>query len=115
MAEPVGLPFLPHQLLTKVLTKLHQSNVQLFLVPQAWPAQFWFLDRLDLSINHPKCLPVKEILLRQPQLDKLHLDPDRLQLHTWGLSGDHLVRPDSPGRQQRGLQLPKPIHKVPLW
>ena len=31
--------FLPHQLLTKILTKLHQSNVQLLFVVLARPAQ----------------------------------------------------------------------------
>ena len=31
--------FLPHQLLTKVLTKLRQFNAQLLLVAPAWLAQ----------------------------------------------------------------------------
>ena len=43
--------FLPFQLLTKILTKLRQSNVQLLFVVLARPAQPWSLDHLDLDIN----------------------------------------------------------------
>ena len=70
--------FPPHQLLTKVLTKLLQSNAQLTLVAPAWLAQPWFPDLLDMSVDHPRQLPVTETLLKQPRSDRFHLDPGRL-------------------------------------
>ena len=88
--------FLPHQLLTKVLTKLRQSNAQLLLVTPAWLAQPWFPNLLDLSVDHPRQLLVTETLLKQPQLDRFHLDLGRLQLHAWKLSGDLSKKPASP-------------------
>ena len=97
-----------HQLLTKVLTKLRQSNAQLLLMAPAWPAQPWFPDLLDLSVDHHGQLPVMETLLKQPRSDRFHLDPGRHQLHAWKLSGDlSEKKPDSPEIQQRELQPPK--------
>ena len=57
------------------------------------------MSRPSISL-HPQHLTVMDTLLRQPHLDRFHLSPGRLQLHAWRLSGDHLVRPDSPVRQQ---------------
>ena len=45
--------FPPHQLLTKILTKLRQSNSQQLLMVLVRPAQPWFLDHLNLSFDHP--------------------------------------------------------------
>ena len=53
-----------HQLLTKVLIYLPKSNTQLLLMAPAWPAQLWFQDLLDLSVNHPRQLLVMKTLLR---------------------------------------------------
>ena len=93
MAEPVGVYLPSHELLTKILTKLLQSNVELLVAP-AWPAQPWCLDLLDMSINYPQRLLVMEIL-RPLQSDRFHIDPGRLQLHAWKLSGGRILQRDS--------------------
>ena len=105
--------FPPHQLLTKVLHKLHQSNTALLLVAPAWPALPWFPNHLELSIKSPWWLLVTETVLRQSWLDRFHLDPGTLQLQAWRLSGGHLARLDSPGRQQIDLQPLKPCPPSP--
>ena len=99
LSLPWAFAFPPLQLHTKVLTELCQSIAQLLLVSLAWPTQPWFPDLLELSIDHPKQLPV-----RKPWSGRFCLDPGRLQLYIWRLSG-LLVRPVSPRRQQIGLQL----------
>ena len=106
--------FPPYQLLTKVLTKLRQSNTQMLLVAPAWPAQPWFPDLLDLSVDHPRHLLVMETLLKEPRSDRFHLDPGRLQLHAWKLSADLSVKPDSSETQQRESQPPGLVHQVHL-
>ena len=85
--------FPSHQLLTKILTKLHQFNAQLLLVAPAWRAQPWFPDFLYLSVDHPRQLPATDTLLKQPRSDRFHLDPVRLQLHAWKLSTDLSEKP----------------------
>ena len=99
IAEPVGLPL-------SASSDAHQGPDQAASIqcPALLMAQPWFPDLLDVSINQPQPLLVTETLFRQLPSDRFHLDPGRQQLHAWRLSVDHLVRPDSPGRQQRGLQ-----------
>ena len=104
--------FLPHHCLTKVLTKLRQSNSQFLLMALPRLSQPWFLDLLDPSIDHPWRLPVTKTLLRQPRSNRIHLDLGRLQLHASTLSEDHSVRPDSPGK--KGCSPSSHLHQVHL-
>ena len=79
--------FPPIPLLQEVLTRIAQCQCEVVLVAPAWPAQTWFTQLLDLSVDHPRRLPIMRTLLRQPGSGVFHYNPEILQLHAWRLSG----------------------------
>jgi hypothetical protein len=105
----------PHQILTKVITKLREHRCEVILVAPAWPAQPWFPDLLQLSVEHPLRLPAFSKLLCQPRSDRFHLDPESLNLHAWRLSGAPSRTSDSrrePQRESRLPRLPPPLEST---
>ena len=78
--------FPPFSLLAEVLLKASQEQCDLILVAPAWPTQSWFHHLLELSVDHPRCLPSSSKLLRQPGSLVFHDNIHRLHLHAWRLS-----------------------------
>ncbi len=59
------MPFLPTVLVCDVRMKLRGLDLILIMMALWWPNQSWFLDLLELSINHPVEMPMTQTLLTQ--------------------------------------------------
>ncbi len=78
--------FPPFALLGEVLQKAAQDQCDLIVIAPAWPSQSWFHLLLELSVDHPRALPVQAKLLKQPDQNLFHEHVERLHLHAWRLS-----------------------------
>jgi len=76
----------PQATLTEVLNKVRSEDVELLLVAPNWPRAGWFPMLVELLVDNPRRLPLREDLLRQPMTDEVHNSLDRLALHGWRLS-----------------------------
>ena len=95
--------FPPFPLIPDVLQQIQTSNYQAILIAPAWPSQPWFPRLLSLLDNHPRCLLPLWMLLRQPQSQIFHPDPQCLCLHTWKLSNQPSSNAATPRRWQPAL------------
>jgi hypothetical protein len=78
--------FPPFALLGEVLQKAAHDQCDLIVIAPAWPSQGWFHQLLELSVDHPRALPVQAKLLKQPDQNMFHEHVERLHLHAWRLS-----------------------------
>jgi len=78
-----GYAYPPHQIMSKVVSKIRQHNCQIILIAPAWPKQSWCADLLELSRQVPYKLPVLKKLLMQPKSTVFHQRPEILNLHAW--------------------------------
>ena len=77
----------PTTLLRSLLNKVKSSqNLRLILIAPLWPQQEWYPDLLHLIADYPRALPPWPKLLKQPHLDRFHLNIEMLRLHAWRLS-----------------------------
>jgi hypothetical protein len=76
----------PTTILKKVVEKVTQVSCELILVAPVWPAQPWFQDLLDLSVDHPRSLPLIPKLLKQTGKNIFHTNAGHLNLHAWRIS-----------------------------
>lgn len=84
---PQGLlyAFPPIPLLPRVLRKIGQQKAEVLLVVPWWPCRPWFSMIQQLSREPPFLLPLLPNILHQGPI--LHLEPHRLQLTGWKVSG----------------------------
>lgn len=78
--------FPPLVLLAKVLHKVRSDRANVILIAPRWPMRAWYATLLDLLVDFPRALPLREDLLTQFGIP--HPDPTRLQLMGWKLSGE---------------------------
>ena len=89
----VAYAYPPMSLIRPVLNKVRQSqDLELILIAPCWPQQEWFPDLLHLLIDLPLKLPLWKKLLKQPHLNRFHLNPGMLRLHAWRLSSQQSRR-----------------------
>ena len=100
--------FPPFPLIPEVLQRIQASNCHTILVAPAWPSQPWFPHLLSLLDDHPRRLPPRRKLLRQPRSRVFHPDPSRLSVHVWRLPS----RPSSAEAIPRWWQPASPCHTV---
>ena len=81
--------FSPTTILTKVLQKLQRHAYGMILLAPLWPKQRWFLNLLEMLVHYLLELPQWSRLLKQPQSDIYHLNPEAYKLVTWRLSNQH--------------------------
>ena len=84
--------FPPFPLLPDVIAKARREPGELILVAPMWPTRTWFPDLLDLLVDHPRSLPQRPDLLRQPHQGPTHGNLEALNLHAWHLSGTPSAR-----------------------
>ena len=77
----------PVPLLPEVLHQISQTTCEVVLIAPAWPTQTWYSLLLDLSVDHPRQLPLIRTLLKQPGSNVFHNNASILKLHAWRLSG----------------------------
>ncbi|XP_068233748.1 uncharacterized protein [Palaemon carinicauda] len=95
----LGNAFSPFPLIRNILYKLRESTgCSLTLVTPFWPQKDWFVDLLELSVDTPRRLPIRQDLLKQPHRHVFHLRPQALQLTAWRLSADLPGLEESMGR-----------------
>jgi hypothetical protein len=76
-------------ILGKVLEKaLKDHPCELILVAPKWPNQSWYARLLDLLVDFPLRLPLREDLLFQPHNKLRHQSLPAVCLHAWRLSSD---------------------------
>ena len=79
--------FPPISLIPRVLQKIKCHNCTVILVVPKWPGRPWYSELLDLLIDYPVRIPVKQGVLFQPHNRKLvHQDLDYLNLTAFKLS-----------------------------
>ena len=77
----------PTSLIRPVINKIiHSSGLRMILIAPMWPQQEWYPDLLHLLVDHPVELPMWTHLLKQPHLNRFHLNLDMMKLHAWRLS-----------------------------
>ena len=85
--------FPPLPLLPLVLRKVSDELTTIILIAPVWPKRSWYPVILNLLIEHPLELPLREDLLSQgPQL--VHPDPGVFNLHAFKLSNNPSLRAD---------------------
>jgi hypothetical protein len=77
----------PTTLIPQVLAKVQEDQCRMILIAPYWPSRAWFPVLLDLLVDHPLELPLSRTMLKQPHNKHFHLQPARLLLHAWKLSG----------------------------
>ena len=83
--------FPPTAILTKVLMKLRDHECDMILIAPNWPKQRWFPLILEHLVDYPVSLPYWPHLLKQPQSELFHQNPQVYQLHAWKLSTRHTL------------------------
>lgn len=78
--------FPPFSLLGRVVQKLRRDQAEGIVVVPMWPTQSWFSDLMQLVIDNPIILPMKN-LLTLPQTDKVHPLQEKLKLIACRVSG----------------------------
>ena len=86
----------PFGLLHRVLSKVRQSRgLELTLVALFWPQHPWFPDLLELLMDLPFFLPLRNDLLRQLHFHRFHQNLPMLHLTAYRLSSDPRDTSDS--------------------
>ena len=81
--------FPPFSLLQRVLSKVRGShNLELTLVAPFWPLCLWFADLLDLLVEVPVHLPLRQDLLHQPHFHQFHGNLRALGLTGYRIASD---------------------------
>jgi len=74
----------PTKILMLVLNKFVETeNCSLILIAPMWTKQLWYPRLTQLATEDPIRLPSMKKLLKQPQSNLYHQDPDSLRLHAW--------------------------------
>ena len=96
----------PLSMISEVLSRFDQfQNVRMILIAPFWPRQHWFPLLYSLCQDHPRLLPQRVDLLRQPYVNRVHHDLGALALTAWSLSSVASERKAFQERLPRGLQL----------
>ena len=82
--------FPPFSLLTQVLAKIRNDKALVLLIAPVWTTQNWYSLLLQLEVEQPISLPLKDNLLTLPHSQELHPLKDSLHLAAWMLSRDRL-------------------------
>ena len=99
--------FPPFSLLQRGLSKVRGShNLELTLVAPFWPLCPWFAVFLDLLVEVPVLLPLRQDLLRQPHFHQFHGNLHALGLTGYCIAGD--PRAISASLQEWLVNLPSP-------
>ena len=72
--------FPPQPLIRRVLLKVKKSGTRMILVAPNWGRRPWMSILIDLLIDIPRALPIKEKLLKMPDQWVFHPDPQLLNL-----------------------------------
>ena len=87
--------FPPFVMLGRVLEKVLKDHpYEMVLVAPKWPNQSWYARLLELLVDFPLVLPLREDLLFQPHNHQRHRSLPAVCLHAWRLSSDPLQRED---------------------
>ena len=85
--------FPPFVMLGRVLEKVLKDHpCEMILVAPKWPNQSWYARLLELLVDFPLVLPLREDLLFQPHNHQRHRSLAAVCLHAWRLSSDPLQR-----------------------
>ena len=85
--------FPPFVMLGRVLEKVLKDHpCEMILVAPKWPNQSWYARLLELLVDFPLVLPLREDLLFQPHNHQRHRSLPAVCLHAWRLSSDPLQR-----------------------
>ena len=99
--------FPPFSLLQRVFSKVRGShNLELTLVAPFWPLRPWFADLLDLLVEVPVLLPLRQDLLRQPHFHQFHGNLRALGMTGYRIASD--PRAISASLQEWLINLPSP-------
>ena len=82
----VGYAFPPFAIVPQVLRKISQEQCIIYLIAPCWPRQAHFPLLLDLSVDIPRKLPLREDLLTMPKSGIKHPKLTSLNLHVFKLS-----------------------------
>jgi len=86
----VAYAYPPQQILSQVLNKFQETHCcALILVAPLWPRQAWYPSLKKLSQEGPWKIPAWKKMLKQPQSDVYHSNPEVLNLHGWRLLKKH--------------------------
>ena len=77
----------PQPLIRRVLLKVKKSKTRMILVAPNWGRRPWMSILIDLLIDIPRALPIKEKLLKMPGQWVFHPDPQLLNLVAWRIGG----------------------------
>ncbi len=81
--------FPPFVMLGRVLEKVLKDHpCEMILVAPKWPNQSWYARLLELLVDLPLVLPLREDLLFQPHNHQRHRSLPAVCLHAWRLSSD---------------------------
>ena len=80
--------FPPFSVLGRCIQKIHRDKAECILIAPIWPTQSWYTILLQLLIDHPVILPLKDNLLTIPQSEKVHPLHKKLRLMACRLSGN---------------------------
>ena len=81
--------FPPFVMLGRVLEKVFKDHpCEMILVAPKWPNQSWYARLLELLVDSPLVLPLREDLLFQPHNHLRHRSLPAVCLHAWRLSSD---------------------------
>ena len=81
--------FPPFVMLGRVLEKILTDHpCELILIAPKWPNQSWYARLLELLVDFPLVVPLREDLLAQPHNHLIHQSLQAVRLHAWRLSSD---------------------------
>ena len=79
----------PTQIIVQVLQKfMTTKQCRLILVAPFWPNQSWFPNLRRLAGSQVLEIPPTPSMLKQPNSNIFHFEPERLALHAWRLLRD---------------------------
>ena len=79
--------FPPFSCINLCLSKILEDEAECVMIVPVWPTQTWYPRLMDLLIDQPRTLPVKDNLLTLPHSKELHPLRKKLQLIACRLSG----------------------------
>jgi len=83
-----GYAFPPLSLVPLALEKIRKCKCLIILIAPCWPRRSWYSQILDLLVDLPIQLPVREDLLSQDKGRLLHPRPEDMNLMAWKLSAE---------------------------
>ena len=86
--------FPPPILIPKVLLKVRNESCVLLLVAPCAPHQSWFPQLLELLIDIPIKLPIRQDMLSQNRGQSIHPNPQSLNLAVWKIAKDLVAQED---------------------